>query len=117
MATGLKGDTQSIVAMVTINMIIPLAPDVSMQSYSYYIVFSLWIISAIISSCYTFAWDIRMDWGLFEKGHIIREELIYPHKVSTFTHIHTNIYTHGQMYAHMITHTYMYMQSCRYTMF
>lgn len=57
------------------------APDVSMQSYSYYIVFSLWIISAIISSCYTFAWDIRMDWGLFEKGHIIREELIYPHKV------------------------------------
>ena len=29
-------------------------------------VFSLWIISLIISSIYTYVWDIKMDWGLME---------------------------------------------------
>lgn len=32
----------------------------------------------MVSSCYTFYWDIRKDWGLFEGKHKLREELIYP---------------------------------------
>ena len=43
----------------------------------------MWIISAIISTCYTFTWDIKMDWGLFDGKYKLREELIYPRKVKT----------------------------------
>jgi len=54
---------------------------VSQQSVFYY----LWIISALISTCYTLAWDIKMDWGLFDKNagenRFLREELVYSHKV------------------------------------
>ena len=49
-----------------------------MQTAHYYVFFSLWIVSAMVSSCYTFYWDIRKDWGLFEGKHKLREELIYP---------------------------------------
>lgn len=48
------------------------------QASHYYVFFSLWIVSAMVSSCYTFYWDIRKDWGLFEGKHKLREELIYP---------------------------------------
>ena len=43
--------------------------------------FVLWIVSAIVSTCYTFTWDIKMDWGLFEGKYKLRSELIYGHKV------------------------------------
>ena len=56
--------------------------DADVQSTVYYVFFVIWILSALISSCYTFAWDIKMDWGFFEKGRIIREETIYYYKVS-----------------------------------
>ncbi|RWS07783.1 xenotropic and polytropic retrovirus receptor 1-like protein, partial [Dinothrombium tinctorium] len=44
--------------------------------------FHCWIISMIISSCYTYIWDIKMDWGLFDSGstndyRFLREEIVY----------------------------------------
>ena len=43
--------------------------------------FMLWIIAAIISTCYTFTWDIKMDWGLLDKNagenKFLREETVY----------------------------------------
>ena len=42
---------------------------------------NLWIISAFISTCYTFSWDIKMDWGLFSGKYFLREQTIYSRKV------------------------------------
>lgn len=50
------------------------------QSAGYHVAFILWIVSAIISSMYTFTWDIKMDWGLFEGKYKLRSELIYSKK-------------------------------------
>ncbi|KAJ8957079.1 hypothetical protein NQ318_007292 [Aromia moschata] len=45
----------------------------------------LWIISQIVSSCYAYTWDIKMDWGLLDKSAgentFLREEIVYS---STF---------------------------------
>lgn len=39
----------------------------------------------MVSSCYTLIWDLRMDWGLFDRNagenSFLREEIVYPHKV------------------------------------
>jgi EXS family len=47
--------------------------------------FYLWILSAFVSTCYTFIWDIKMDWGLLDKNagenRLLREEIVYSHKV------------------------------------
>lgn len=47
----------------------------------------LWIISSIISSCYAYTWDIKMDWGLFDKNAgentFLREEVVYSSTVSS----------------------------------
>lgn len=41
----------------------------------------MWIITTIVSSCYSFAWDVRMDWGFLSpnaKEHqFLRDDLIY----------------------------------------
>ncbi|XP_038550933.1 xenotropic and polytropic retrovirus receptor 1 homolog isoform X1 [Micropterus salmoides] len=46
--------------------------------------FYLLIVFSIISSLYTLIWDLRMDWGLFDRGAgentFLREEIVYPHK-------------------------------------
>lgn len=46
----------------------------------------LWIISSIVSSCYSYTWDIKMDWGLFDKNAgentFLREEVVYSSTVS-----------------------------------
>lgn len=46
----------------------------------------LWIFSSIISSCYAYTWDIKMDWGLFDKNAnentFLREEVVYSSTVS-----------------------------------
>ncbi|XP_013073441.2 xenotropic and polytropic retrovirus receptor 1 homolog [Biomphalaria glabrata] len=46
--------------------------------------FYLWIVSAVISSCYTYTWDIKMDWGLMDKNagdnRFLREEVVYAYK-------------------------------------
>lgn len=45
----------------------------------------LWIISSIVSSCYAYTWDIKMDWGLFDKNAgentFLREEVVYSSTV------------------------------------
>lgn len=46
--------------------------------------FILWIISAIINTCYTYTWDIKMDWGLFDNNNenkFLREEIVYSRKI------------------------------------
>lgn len=46
----------------------------------------------IINSCYTLIWDLKMDWGLFDKNAgentLLREEIVYPQKVRI---IHTHL--------------------------
>uniref|UniRef100_A0A674KEZ9 Xenotropic and polytropic retrovirus receptor 1 n=1 Tax=Terrapene triunguis TaxID=2587831 RepID=A0A674KEZ9_9SAUR len=46
--------------------------------------FYLWIVFYLISSCYTLIWDLKMDWGLFDKNAgentFLREEIVYPQK-------------------------------------
>lgn len=46
--------------------------------------FYLWIVAYIGSSCYTLTWDIKMDWGLLDKGagenRFLREEVVYAFK-------------------------------------
>jgi len=43
--------------------------------------FYFYILSAITSSCYTYVWDIKMDWGFFSEAagenKFLREELVY----------------------------------------
>jgi hypothetical protein len=45
----------------------------------------LFIIASIISSCYAYTWDIKMDWGLFDKSagenKFLREEIVYSSTV------------------------------------
>ena len=51
--------------------------------------FWLMIVATVASSCYTYAWDIRMDWGLLDKGagenKFLREEVVYAFKVGLRT--------------------------------
>ncbi|KAI5612647.1 xenotropic and polytropic retrovirus receptor 1-like, partial [Silurus asotus] len=48
------------------------------------IFFYLLIASYIINSCYTLIWDLKMDWGLFDRNAgentLLREEIVYPQK-------------------------------------
>ncbi|XP_026525020.1 xenotropic and polytropic retrovirus receptor 1 [Notechis scutatus] len=50
----------------------------------YQVFFYLWIVFYFISSCYTLIWDLKMDWGLFDKNAgentFLREEIVYPQK-------------------------------------
>ncbi|XP_062550648.1 solute carrier family 53 member 1 [Armigeres subalbatus] len=43
--------------------------------------FYLWIIASIVSSCYAYTWDIKMDWGLFDAkandNKFLRDEVVY----------------------------------------
>ncbi|CAG9856643.1 unnamed protein product [Phyllotreta striolata] len=43
--------------------------------------FYLWIGSSVISSCYAYTWDIKLDWGLFDAkagdNKFLREEIVY----------------------------------------
>lgn len=53
------------------------------------IFFYLYISCLIVSSCYTLVWDLKMDWGLFDRNAgentFLREEIVYPHKVFVHT--------------------------------
>nr|CAB3267800.1 xenotropic and polytropic retrovirus receptor 1 homolog [Phallusia mammillata] len=46
--------------------------------------FFLWLASLFVNSCYTFAWDIKMDWGFLDsnagENKFLREEIVYPYK-------------------------------------
>lgn len=56
-------------------------PDVIQQNAFFY----MWVISCVVSTCYTYTWDIKMDWGLFDKNagenKFLREEVVYAYKV------------------------------------
>lgn len=56
----------------------------SIQNHTF---FFLWITFAIISSCYTLTWDLKMDWGLLDsnagENRFLREEIVYAYKVTT----------------------------------
>ena len=47
--------------------------------------FWLWIVAAVVSTCYTLTWDIKMDWGLLDKNagenKFLREETVYAFRV------------------------------------
>lgn len=46
--------------------------------------FYLWVLAYIISFCYTYTWDIKMDWGLLDRNAKenkgLRDELVYGRK-------------------------------------
>jgi len=48
---------------------------------NYHPFFYLYVLSATISSCYTYIWDIKMDWGFFAAtagdNRFLRDELVY----------------------------------------
>ncbi|KAJ8922421.1 hypothetical protein NQ315_004367 [Exocentrus adspersus] len=43
--------------------------------------FYLWICASLLSSCYAYTWDIKLDWGLFDPkagdNKFLREEIVY----------------------------------------
>ena len=48
--------------------------------------FYCWILALVVSSCYTYIWDIKVDWGLLSSDSpketpFLREEIVYssPH--------------------------------------
>jgi xenotropic and polytropic retrovirus receptor 1 len=47
-----------------------------------------WLISQLISSCYALTWDLKMDWGLFDKhageNTFLREEIVYSSTVCSY---------------------------------
>ncbi|XP_029971299.1 xenotropic and polytropic retrovirus receptor 1 homolog [Salarias fasciatus] len=51
----------------------------------------LYIACLIVSSCYTLVWDLKMDWGLFDRNAgentFLREEIVYPHKAYYYSAI------------------------------
>lgn len=52
------------------------------------VLLGLWVLSQLISSCYTFTWDVKMDWGLLDKNagenKFLREETVYRYRVRFF---------------------------------
>jgi len=58
-----------------------------------------WLLAAIVSSCYTYTWDIKMDWGLLDRNagenRFLREQTVYHYKVyATILCTATIIYTY-----------------------
>lgn len=51
------------------------------QTKSYNPFFYLWITAMVVNSVYSYIWDIKMDWGLFDKNagenKFLREEVVY----------------------------------------
>ncbi|XP_041848062.1 xenotropic and polytropic retrovirus receptor 1 homolog [Melanotaenia boesemani] len=55
------------------------------------IFFYLYISCLVVSSLYTLIWDLKMDWGLFDRNAgentFLREEIVYPHKAYYYSAI------------------------------
>ncbi|XP_061654159.1 xenotropic and polytropic retrovirus receptor 1 homolog isoform X4 [Phyllopteryx taeniolatus] len=55
------------------------------------IFFYLYVTCLVVSSCYTLIWDLKMDWGLFDRNAgenmFLREEIVYPHKAYYYSAI------------------------------
>lgn len=56
----------------------------------------MWITASIMSSCFTYTWDIKLDWGLFDsnagENKFLREEIVYSSPVSLIAYILIKIY-------------------------
>ncbi|XP_039314510.1 xenotropic and polytropic retrovirus receptor 1 isoform X2 [Solenopsis invicta] len=43
--------------------------------------FYLWLTVSVVSSCFTYTWDVKLDWGLFDssagENRFLREEIVY----------------------------------------
>ncbi|XP_046733958.1 xenotropic and polytropic retrovirus receptor 1 homolog isoform X2 [Diprion similis] len=43
--------------------------------------FYLWVVASVVSSCFAYTWDVKLDWGLFEvrngENKFLREEMVY----------------------------------------
>ena len=64
------------------------------QQMDFYFLF--WIFSAFISSCYTYVWDVRMDWGLMDSSHgYLRAKLLFKRLVSRGMGTKFNFYIWG----------------------
>ncbi|CAB3379040.1 Hypothetical predicted protein [Cloeon dipterum] len=54
------------------------------QSHAENPFFYAWMVSAIVSSSYSYAWDIKMDWGFFDQNagenRFLRAEVVYSSK-------------------------------------
>ncbi|KAL1130889.1 hypothetical protein AAG570_012130 [Ranatra chinensis] len=46
--------------------------------------FYFWLLSCLVNSVYSYTWDVKMDWGLFDKSagedKFLREEIVYSSK-------------------------------------
>jgi hypothetical protein len=44
----------------------------------------------VVSSCFTYTWDVKLDWGLFDssagENKFLREEIVYSSPVSFFSY-------------------------------
>lgn len=51
--------------------------------------FYLWLTASVVSSCFTYTWDVKLDWGLFDnsagENKFLREEIVYSSPVSFFS--------------------------------
>lgn len=49
--------------------------------------FYMLVMASVLSSCYAYTWDIKMDWGLLDKkagdNKYLREEIVYSSTVSS----------------------------------
>ncbi|XP_071444301.1 solute carrier family 53 member 1-like [Hetaerina americana] len=74
---GKYSTTFFVVLFSTLNVIYSDQYEDSSESPFFYI----WIAASIVSSCYAYTWDIKMDWGLFDKNagdnRFLREEIVY----------------------------------------
>ncbi|CAF1385997.1 unnamed protein product [Adineta steineri] len=56
----------------------------------------LWILTSLISSIYKFIWDIKMDWGFFQKNSnenkYLRQQIIYEKKFYYYAAILINFF-------------------------
>ena len=53
-----------------------------------------WLIIAVTSSCYSYCWDMKMDYGLLQKGknYPLRNQLIYEKKYIYYTAMTLNFF-------------------------
>ncbi|KAJ8959287.1 hypothetical protein NQ318_021972 [Aromia moschata] len=65
-----------VVAFSALNKIYDTGSDSGENAFFY-----LWITASLISSCYAYTWDIKLDWGLFDAkagdNKFLREEIVY----------------------------------------
>ncbi|CAM9577383.1 unnamed protein product [Lampetra planeri] len=56
----------------------------SSSAFEVRVYFYLWVVASLVSTCYTLTWDLKMDWGLFDRNagenSFLREEIVYPQK-------------------------------------